>query len=171
MSATREVLKCILAIALIFTFLFSIYLYIIGEWIAGSFWIAATMSASFAVCAEDAVMVMGALTFYGVFMLAAFISHIIFLATINQHVAFSYPDQSLAVNDLGFSQIRQIFISSNILGIVFSVLASIFVIPTMLFLAGAMKHHDKKMARRYQDTQDPHGLQQTTPAQQQTTRC
>ena len=163
MNATksREILKCMLSIMLILIFLFSIYLYIVGEWIAASFWMVATLSASFAVCAETSSMIVGALVGYIIFILAAFISHIVFLCNINEHIAFSAPDESEVVSDLSLQQLRHVFVSTNILGIVFSVLASIFIISILIFLVAAMKHHARKMERKYRGPlqSDPQEMQ------------
>ena len=128
---------------LMMTFLFSVYQFIVAEWTTAIIWLIASLVAASALFARNGKMVLFALGAYGTLMLVAFIIHIVFLSTVNSHTDNSYPGQSAATSDESWTEMKHIIAITHTLGIVFTLLSSAFIIPTMLFLAEAVKHHNK----------------------------
>ena len=143
-SKSQEVLKCLLAVMLLLAFMFSVIQFIVAEWTTAVLWLVASLGGMVALFAKNGKMVMGAMGIFSSVLFAAFICHIVFLSTINRHTDDSYPGQSAALEDSSWRTIKSVIAVIHILGLVFTILLSAFIIPTFLFLAKALKHNDRK---------------------------
>ena len=148
LSTDPEILRCILSLWIILIIFFSIYQYIIGEWTTATLWMVASVMLIGALFADIEGTVLGALVAYSVLAFIIFIVHICFLALINTHLSQSYPDQSMIVADITRAALRRMLVTTQIVGITFSILISIFVIPT-LFLLSESVGHDKNKKRSF----------------------
>ena len=142
-SKSSELLKCVLAMLLMLSFIFAIYQLIVAEWTTGILWLIASLVGIIALFARSGKAVMATMAVMLTLLFAAFVCHIVILATINSHTDKSYPGQSNAIDDSSWRTIRSIGAITHILGIVFTLMLSAFLIPTLLFLADAIRHHEK----------------------------
>ena len=139
MKKQSETLKCVTAIALLFTFLFSVYQYNVAEWTTATLWMAATIFGTSSIFMSSLRMMRIALIGYCMSILAAWIVHVVLLFRSNSHLNASYPGQSEATSDINHSDMRRLIIITDEFGIAFGFVASAFIVPSIVLLIDEKK--------------------------------
>eukprot|EP00834_Sanchytrium_tribonematis_P005567 NODE_346_length_9038_cov_0.304508.p4 type:complete len:193 gc:universal NODE_346_length_9038_cov_0.304508:8561-7983(-) len=156
-STATHVSKALLTLGLFLTLLYGLYQYLVAEWTTATLWTVASLLGMIALFAKNGKMVLAAMALYLTFMFAAFICHICFISLINRHTDDSYPPQSMLIEDNDRNSLKRIIAATQVLGIIFSILLGLFMIPLYLALARALKHDGKKYGGTYNNNYNQAG--------------
>ena len=114
----------------------------IAEWTAATLWLATSLLGAVGMFSREGKLVMVSMVLMLTLLLAAFIFHVVVLATLNSYTRISVIDES------PIQSIRTLIVVSNILGIAFTVMVAAFLVPTMIALATALGHKGKDKRRQ-----------------------
>eukprot|EP00835_Amoeboradix_gromovi_P004396 NODE_339_length_10647_cov_0.388320.p5 type:complete len:181 gc:universal NODE_339_length_10647_cov_0.388320:6931-6389(-) len=153
-------LKSGLGILLVLTVLYGIYQLVVGMYLAGSFWLIAGILGMIALIGLSEKTVLAGLALYSLFMIAALITHIVYLATFESYSRSNYTARSgdnATVPKMGYQQSRNVWFGSHIAGLIASILGLAVVIPMLLALRREHGHHHQRnkkgsMEQGYGDT-------------------
>eukprot|EP00834_Sanchytrium_tribonematis_P002632 NODE_85_length_22232_cov_1.318619.p16 type:complete len:180 gc:universal NODE_85_length_22232_cov_1.318619:1450-1989(+) len=141
-------LKSGLGVLLVLTVLYGIYQLCVGMYVTGSFWLIAGLLGMISLVGSSSKVVLAGLALYSIFMIAAFITHIVRLATFNDYFNNNYPERAndnAGVKSMGESQTRDTWYGSEIAGLIASFLGLATVIPLLWRLK---RHHDTRHTGR-----------------------
>ncbi len=142
-------LKSSLGALLVLTVLYGIYQLVVGMYLAGSFWFCAGILGMLALFGKSEKAVLAGLALYTMLMIAAMITHIVYLATFDDYATSNYNarvNDNATVPDMGFDQSKETWFGSHIAGLIASVLGLAVVIPMLLKLRGEHRRHSSRKA-------------------------
>ena len=160
-------LKSGLGALLAITVLYGIYQLIVGMYLTGSFWLVAGLLGMVALIGLSQVAVLTSLALYTSFMLAALITHIVYLAKFNEYASSNYAARSTdnaTVPKMGPQESRNVWFGSHIAGLIASILGLAVVIPMLLRLRKEHSHHKSRKGTAEQGYGDTNRQYAATPA-------
>ena len=120
----------------------------IAEWTAATLWLATSLLGAVGMFSREGKLVMVSMVLMLTLLLAAFIFHVVVLATLNSYTRINFPGQTSVIDESPIQSIRTLIVVSNILGIAFTVMVAAFLVPTMIALATALGHKGKDKRRQ-----------------------